>query len=475
MHRAAWLFFSVMTWHAFRYYCTVQVLFCAFQECTFVLLDSLYSDVTSCFSGSAYLSFVALHSSSKYNIMVNGFMAGQDLKGRMALETPKTSNQCCKMGSCTTKTMKRAPCPGLQYVSTTQGRGGVCAWVRRCWVSGNEGNEWTPNRSLNHNRRCQTLGMHGPLTCFHGKSCWVFSDLYSMQGCFIPYRVLFPSSHIYASWHRFLCMQWLMRGSLFTKCLLSAHWWTGGISELRSLLVVHSKIEHFSSWCMHRFMGTKFPWIWNLSLMDPVLFGPDGCRQVMFPAPVSYRVHCGSSLCHRQIPLSSPVKWHSSYLRQPCAERIKNLSYIINFHWPIHDVPQWIWLWNIQHVKLKTHTYCSWATMSLLFVTNETGISSRLSWHRRQQDSRHHKIANSNRALWTMSEILLPKPSYLVLYTWSMDWRKTWITYLCVWMCQRPTSCCCLIPTFQCMALLCTAVARDNSIQWMPFLRCVFC
>ncbi len=40
----------------------------------------------------------------------------------------------------------------------------------------------------------RTLGAHGPSTCFRGKACRVLPDPHSMQGCFMPYRPLFPSS-----------------------------------------------------------------------------------------------------------------------------------------------------------------------------------------------------------------------------------------------------------------------------------------
>ncbi len=77
-----------------------------------------------------------------------------------------------------------------------------------------------------------------------------------------------------------------------------------GEFQSQSLLVVRSQSINKGLWEPNtRGFGTC-----HCVRMDPVLFGPGGCRRVKLPDPVGYRVRRGSSLCHHRIPLSSPVK-----------------------------------------------------------------------------------------------------------------------------------------------------------------------
>ncbi len=176
-----------------------------------MLLDSLYSDVTGCFSGSAYLSFVALHSSSKYTITVDGFMGGQALKGRMALQDGKLYYKNYEE-STLPRTSVRVYHPGKRW--------SVC--VSRKVLGVRERRERRNAKSESQSQRTLPDTRHAPILDVFPWEILLSPFGSALHAGPLHSRVLFCSSHIYAWWHRFLRTQWSTRGSLFTKCLFSA-------------------------------------------------------------------------------------------------------------------------------------------------------------------------------------------------------------------------------------------------------------
>ncbi len=79
------------------------------------------------------------------------------------------------------KKLKRRCREEVQYAHESQGRG----------MKGRKERQVGASITVEVPR---TLGVHGPLTRFRGKASGVLSDPHSIQGCFIPYRLPFPSS-----------------------------------------------------------------------------------------------------------------------------------------------------------------------------------------------------------------------------------------------------------------------------------------